>query len=802
MEPGETGRFEGAWWTGRAARATLGLVIVLGLAAYCAARLRVVTDITAFMADVADPKLAALSRAMANSELTRTQVLSIDDARGDADVAIAGAQALADRLQGREDIAWLRTGPGELHAEVIHNLYYPRRGYLLADEPGVLGDMLSDDGLRAAARELRRQLGLPTAGLIKQIAPADPLLTYPAQLRRLEAAQGGGVGLRDGHFVAGDRHALVLLATRGSAFVAAEQAPLQATIEAEFAAINAESGGRLTLERSGVARFALASEHSMRADVGRISTVSLLGLVALFLLVFRSPRMVLLSLAPLAAGMTAALAACLALFGAIHGLTLAFGATLIGVCIDYSVHLFNHHMLDPPRGGPRVTARQIWPGLRLGALTTVAGFAGLAWTDFPGLREVAVFASTGVVVAALATRYWLPELLPMSPRTGWLQRMAAAGLSRLVAAMRRRRSAVAVLPAAALGLCVVGLPQIEWSDDVRLLTALDPEMLAEDERVRARVSRMDGGRLVVAFGADEEAALVANDAVAVRLRAAEAAGEIEAFRSLHALVWSAALQAQNAAALADPGLPARLDAAFVAEGFRAGSFEKFFSDMSQEAAVMRPADFASTPLAEAARTYRAQIEGGEVALVTLLRGVEDAEALQARLADLPEVRYFDQAGMMQAAFGRYRARTFELVMVGLAAVLAMVWLRYRRLALALAAFLPAVLAAATAMSVVALSGVTIGILHVVALLLVLSMGVDYGVFLAESRRDPGGFNATVLSVALACVSTVLGFGLLAMSQSPALRAIGVTVGLGVLLSLVLAPAALVLAGAGEENKKT
>jgi predicted exporter len=51
-------------------------------------------------------------------------------------------------------------------------------------------------------------------------------------------------------------------------------------------------------------------------------------------------------------------------------------------------------------------------------------------------------------------------------------------------------------------------------------------------------------------------------------------------------------------------------------------------------------------------------------------------------------------------------------------------------------------------------------------------------------------------VLVACMSTVLGFGLLAMSASPALQAMGVTVGLGVLLSLVLAPAALLLDGGG------
>ena len=75
--------------------------------------------------------------------------------------------------------------------------------------------------------------------------------------------------------------------------------------------------------------------------------------------------------------------------------------------------LFNHHLLDPAQDGPEQSARRIAPGLWLGALTTVAGFAGLAWTSFPGLREVAVFASVGVFAAVVATRYWLPALMPL-----------------------------------------------------------------------------------------------------------------------------------------------------------------------------------------------------------------------------------------------------------------------------------------------------------------------------------------------------------------------------------------------------
>ena len=439
---------------GRGLRAAGGLVVVLLLAAVCWSRMAITTDITHFLADETDAQLAGISRQLAQSELTRTIVLSVQGPGDDPAPALAAAKVLAAALAGHPQVAWLRVGPGAFDGEAIHRLYFPRRFYLL-DDPK---DRLSDRGLRAAAEALKQELGRPTGAIVKRVAPADPLLLYPGQLRRLEAAQAGGLALRDGQFLAEDRHALVLLATRDSPFDAAAQAPLQAAIADAFAAV----GAGLTLEQSGVARFALAAERSMKADIGRISTVSLVGLLVLFAAMFRSPRLIALSLVPLVAGFVAALASCLLLFGAVHGLTLAFGATLIGVCIDYSVHLFNHHLLDPTAGGPEASARRIAPGLWLGALTTVAGFAGLAWTSFPGLREVAVFASVGVFAAVLATRLWLPALMPRGSRAGAIQRAMAAGAARAMAGLGRRRAVLVALPVAAALVAAIGAPQIRW----------------------------------------------------------------------------------------------------------------------------------------------------------------------------------------------------------------------------------------------------------------------------------------------------------------------------------------------------
>jgi predicted exporter len=109
---------------------------------------------------------------------------------------------------------------------------------------------------------------------------------------------------------------------------------------------------------------------------------------------------------------------------------------------------------------------------------------------------------------------------------------------------------------------------------------------------------------------------------------------------------------------------------------------------------------------------------------------------------------------------------------------------------------PALLASLTSLALVALLGGEANLMHLVACLLVLSMGEDYAVFLLEERDAKEGPATTMVGILLACVTTVLSFGLLAMSAHPALRALGFVTSVGVGLAFVLAPLSLVLARVG------
>lgn len=774
--------------TTRGGTLLLGL-LVAGLLAFVAARFRLAEDVTDFLPSGDDRSAMRLVRALADGPLSRTMVLTVEGPE-----AAAAARALAEALRADPAVAAalerVETGPPAGIERAIWEVYHPRR-FGFGD-----GARLDDAALTAAAERLRDQLARPTSTLLTRVAPGDPLLVLPDLFAALEGGRGEGLRVRDGQYLGREGQAAVLfVTTRASAFDAASQGPVLEAIARAFAAIDPE--GARTLEMSALARFAVTAERAIKADIERVSTLSTVGLLALMLLLFRSLRLMLLVLVPIGAGMVAGCAAALLVWGRLHSITLAFGAALIGVAVDYVVHLYCHHAVHPDRGAPRAAMAHIWPAVATGAATTCVGFAALAFAPLGGLREVALFSVAGIAMALATTRVIVPGLMPAAARPVAVRARLVAALGRLYAGLERHRRAAASLPVLALVAFAVAAPRVQWNADFAGMQRIDPALLAEDARVRDRVALVEQSIFVAALGADEQAALRANDAVADALAAARAAGEIDGLRSAATLLPSARKQARAAAPYFEPGVWDRFAARFEAAGFRAEAFGPFREALAAGPPdPVTPALLLDGPLAPLLRPFRLAV-GDEVVYLTFLRGVHDPAALAARLDAVDGARLVDQKTLLAETNRTYQRRTLQTLLIGLAGVLALLGLRYRRLRPTLAAFVPAVAGVLTTVAVLSALGVALDLVSLTALLMVASMGVDFGVFLVDARAARADeVPAALLSVAVACASTVLGFGLLALSDHPVLFGIGATLAVGVPACFVMAPSVLVALGRG------
>ncbi|MGI9334327.1 MAG: MMPL family transporter, partial [Gammaproteobacteria bacterium] len=393
----------------RAAPLLLWLVILAAAAFSLATGGGLRTDMTAFMPRSKDPTEALLVALLREGPAARTVLMGIEHgARTDdqddevqlPELTRKFARALRD--SGEFD----RVAHGEApDLAALEGLFEHR--YLLAPSPrGEPGrDPFTQSALRAALEarlvELRSALGV----FDKSRLAADPTAAFTRLLLNLR--QSGGPDRGDGVWTSADgRRTLIVAETAARGYDLEAQTRAVASARAAF---EQSGGGTARLLMSGPPAFAVVASSAIRTEAMVLGTGASVLLAGFLLMVYGSARMVVLGAVPVASGMLVGAAAVNLVYDGIHGVTLAFGVTLLGVTLDYPVHLFSH---ATGTSSVRSSAKTIWPTLRLGALTSVLAFASLGLSRFAGMAELALFAASGLVAASVCTRYVLPAMFP------------------------------------------------------------------------------------------------------------------------------------------------------------------------------------------------------------------------------------------------------------------------------------------------------------------------------------------------------------------------------------------------------
>ena len=299
------------------------------------------------------------------------------------------------------------------------------------------------------------------------------------------------------------------------------------------AAVNAAGPGAaaLRLRMSGPGVFAVAARDKIKRAATRLSIASSLLVIGVLATVYRSAAAVLLGLLPVASGALCGIAAVALGFGAVHGITLGFGVTLIGESVDYSIYFF---IQSRRRGAVRSWQQQFWPTVRLGMLTSVCGFASLLPSGFPGLAQLGVYSISGLAAAAGVTRFVLPQLLPralevrdLGPLGEWLglqrDRLRGAGLG-------LRAGAAGALALGAIAILVAQRSTL-WDQELSRLSPISAEDLRTDAALRADLGGADVLDLVVVSDSSLETALQGAERAGAVLRALLDAGVIGDFES-------------------------------------------------------------------------------------------------------------------------------------------------------------------------------------------------------------------------------------------------------------------------------
>jgi predicted exporter len=478
--------------------------------------------------------------------------------------------------------------------------------------------------------------------------------------------------------------------------------------------------------------------------------------------------------------------------GELHLLTLVFGASLIGEAIDYSIQYFSAYAGAGSQWDPRRGLAAVRPGLTLALATSALGYGALMLMPFPAVRQIALFALAGLVAAYLSVILLLPFLL----RRAYGRDIApiAVPTARLIEwwSARVGPKPAAAIVAALVALCVPGWLALHADDDVRTLSSRPAALLEQEARIRSLTGVELATRFFVIEAGTPEAALQTEERLTARLRPLVEKGELAHYQAVSSFVPSAARQEENRLLLRKN---LQLDGKGLAEAFQqvglrstvAGDLAAAYRE--SEGRLLTPQAWVASPAAAPFRHLWLGSTADGHASVVVPAGAADNSALEALAAGIPGVTFVDKAASVSRLFGQYRTGLSYGLGVALLLVLGVLAWRYG-LRGGAAVLLPAVLGMAAALALAGYGGSALTLFNVMALLLVLGVGVNYSIFLIEGRARAG---TTGIAVALSAATTVLSFGLLAFSGTPALSGFGATLLAGIAIAVLGAPLSLSLA---------
>ncbi|QYK12630.1 MMPL family transporter [Shewanella rhizosphaerae] len=754
----------------------------------------------------------------------------------DQATAVKGAKQLLSALQGAPE-AFTQVQSADMQgAQALNRFYFPYRFHLLTAQQK---DLLATGQLAKLEANTLAQLYNAFGYANSQLLSQDPLLLYPELLKQLspqrrlkvvdgilvgqELAQDASAPTSLNKDTQGSSVAIVMAQGVGSAFNPKAQELQLARLEEAISQMqqSLEPEQEVTVIKGGALFHAAAATTQAKREVSSLGLASLIGVILLVWLAFRSIMPLTIAALTIATSLLFALSATLWIFTQVHLLTLVFGTSLIGIAIDYSFHFYCERLQSQKAVSGTATqttgitatdaVARVFPAASLALLTTVIAYLAIGLTPFPGMQQVAVFCAAGLLGAYLTLIFAYPKLANSAMRPGdRALGLAARYLNAMQTIARPINGAKGI--ALALGLLLVaifGLNRLGVNDDIRALQQSPLSVTQGEQRLRQVMSGGTDNQFILVRAETAEELLTRLEALSPTLGSLQHQGVLGNSVNLARYLPSQASQ-QEAYRLQgqiyhklpevlarlglDGDLAPSLMANFEASANETITPDNFFASRAGElfAPLWLTPDGAQAHAQTQAQT-QAQAktqpsdktsgsDGATYGAIVLLGGITDLHALTQAISPLSGVSLVDKVQDISDVMAKYRSLTLSLL--GLALVVAGLIFSLRfglKMALCITA-VPA-LAALLTLAGLGLAGSPLTLFHALALILVFGIGVDYSLFFAESHRGEG----VMMAVFMSACSTLMAFGLLAFSQTPAIHYFGLTLLLGIGLTFVLSP---------------
>lgn len=652
------------------------------------------------------------------------------------------------------------------------SLYFPYRAQLLSEK--TKSQLRNSPELRID--HVIRQVYSPFSGVSGGELQSDPFLLFRDYLSSRNSSSSH-FSLYQNYLLSSvedDFYIVIQASLAGDAYDTQLQKQLPQLLQLED---SVEQNFHVKLLHTGTLFYATYGTESAKGEIGTIGIGSLLGVLLLLLLVYRSSLPLLLALLSIGCGLLVAFVVTVLVFGKVHLFSLVFGASLIGVSIDYAFHYLTERLLHQGEWDAKRALKQIFNAITLGLVTSLIGYLGLLIAPFPGLQQLSLFSIVGLTSAYLTVVFCYPMLAKSPSKTSPPNLMI---LNRWLQLWKNKRLRL-ILPSGLIVVALLGLTQIQFDDDIRQLQAMPEALKAQEQKIKEVTGVGQQQTLLLVKAPNDELLLQHLEKLSLQFEQWKVAGEIKSFQAISQFIPSIKSQQQSYALIKSlyenqgDALSKKLN--FSDRIVFNYSFSPLLIEHYLSSAVAKPLGF----------LWLGSI-AQQSASVVIINDIKNMALIEDYLQQQKGVSVLDKGAEISTIFAHYRLFISEMLVAAYFSIaLLLIW-RYG-FKLAFKILTPPFIAGVVALAITVVFAIPVTIFNLLALLLVLGIGIDYTLFFAEQKQKSESAN-TLLAITLSAITTVLSFGLLALSETQAIHGFGVTVFSGIVVAWLLAPLAM------------
>jgi 1-acyl-sn-glycerol-3-phosphate acyltransferase len=652
---------------------------------------------------------------------------------------------------------------------------------------------LEKDSVAASTLSNYKTLLSPSGIIASKTILKDPLGLSFLGLKKL---QGLGLDdnfmLKDGFVMSKDeQHVLLFITPTYPASDAANNQEFAEILYNIQLGLNEQYSAKADSQYFGGLLIAVANAQQIKHDIQMTIGIALTVLMVIFIVFYKKVIVPLILFTPTILGALLSVAVLYLIRTEISAISLGIGSVLLGVTLDYSLHILTHLRNHE---GVQALYQDIAKPILMSAFTTALAFLCLLFLDSQALQDLGIFAAVSVLGASVVALLFIPQVyrakkISETKKKTFLDRLSHYNFH------SNKWLVLSVVMVFVISLFTYS--KVTFNNDLATLNFEPAESIEAKKNLDALTNLESKSVYAVAYGKTLEEALQFNDEVYQTLEGLSQQNQILSFSNIGALVHSNTKQMQRIAkwnqfwsSERQREITNNLITTGSVLGFKPSAFKKFYSTLSKDFTPIALTDYEVIP----AITIDDFITIKEdITTVTSLVKLEDIQAakVQAAFEGNENMLLIDRKQMNESLLGSLKTDFNKLISYSMGVVLLLLLLYYKSLSLTIITLLPVFLTWVITVGLMGLFGLEFNIFNIIISTFIFGLGIDYAIFmtnglLKELKTGQKVLGTHKTSIVLSVLTTLLGIGVLVFAKHPALYTISAVSIIGIFSAMLLA----------------